>query len=917
MRRLRIIAAFLALALLAGAAGAQAPGKLKVLIVTGQNNHDWRATTPVLKDILERSGRFEVTVNEHPEACTAADFAPYDAILSNYNNYNGPRWGAVAEQAFLDFIRRGKGLVVIHAANNAFTDWPEYVALIGGIWAGGAGHGQLHPFVVRIADHSHPITRAMSDFLHGRDELYHRLEMQPNIHLLATAYSAPEKGGTGRDEPVARVVDWQGGRCFHNVLGHSEEAMQDAGFVALVQRGTEWAATGRVSVATDVRTLVPQLGAEDEAARYEAKSRLIAIGEEAMAPLMELVAGSDARLAGEARDALLWIAQRWAGTPKAAGIESALITYADTGRPTEVRTLAARMLGLLGDAQAVPTLRAMTAEAPLREEARRALMQIPGREVTAALVEMLDSAEPAFAADILHALGARGDWSATPAVVAAAEKGNTGVRLAAVAALGQMGDRTAAEPLWDIATRGPAELRSAALDAYLRLGDAMLAQRQFHRGLGMFRRALSAPGTEMQQVAALIGLGRAGRPEGVEDIKPFLRGPTRQVQVVAAAALAQIPGPGATAALLAGLKEAPALRLTILGLLGQRGDKEATPTIVAALSDADEGVQLAAVAALGAIGDPSAAPALREMIAGGADAVRGAALNAGLDIADAQLQSGDKAGAAQAYLYAWTAARASETKARAIRGLGASGSSDALAMVKEALNSPDAAVAEAALQAYVEIGAAAAAAGANQRAIEIYTDVLERMTGPQALVVANRLRELSADIDVGALQGFVTNWWIIGPFPNANNEAWAPERHYFPEQEIALDKKYEVEGQQLAWLFHHATDPQGIVPLDQILSPTDDKAAYMYAQVVSPQAQEVRFKVGSDDGIKVWVNRELALTHNVDRDVAVDDEMFGARLREGSNDVLVEVTNGGGDWGAVVRITDAQGRPLRLEQRKP
>ncbi|UCH36326.1 MAG: ThuA domain-containing protein [Armatimonadota bacterium] len=913
MKPLRVIIALAVIAvLLASAAAAPAVGKINVLIVTGQNNHDWRSTTPVLQDILERSGQFRVTVNEHPEACTAADFAPYDVILSNYN---GDRWGPVAEQAFLDFIRAGKGFVVIHAANNAFTDWPEYIALIGGYWGATAGHGRQHQFPVRIVDHSHPITRGMSDFLSSTDELYHRLTMMPDIHLLATAFSAEDTGGTGSDEPMVWTVEWQGGRCFHNALGHHAEAMQGEEFAALVQRGTEWAATGTVSAETDVRTLAPQLGAEDEDARYAAKSRLIGMGEPAVAPLMAMVAAGDAQLAGEARDTLIWIAQRWAGTPQAAGIQRWVIHLAGRERAASVRRIAAHMLGLMGDARAVATLKSMLSEDALREDARQALMQIPGPEATQALVEMLGTVGPESQQAILHALGARGDRAATPAAIDAAQSGNLVVRLAAIDALGLIGDPAGAEPLWDIAATGPAELRSPALDAYLRLAYAALEQGRVHRGVTMYRRALALGQSDVQQVAALVGLGVSGRPEMVNDIRPFLGADNPQVRTTAAAALAQIPGAEATAALIGALKAlARDERATVIGFLGQRGDSSATPALIAALSDPIPGVRTAAAEALGQLADATAAGPLRAVIERATDPLRAAALDAYVSVADALLGAGETTTAAEAYLYALGAAQAEGAKARALRGAGATGNMAALPTVKAALDA-DGDVAAAALEAYVQLGDAAARAGDEAQATAIYTDAAGRTTGPQGLSAAQKLQELGVEVDVAAMQGFITNWWIIGPFPNVNREAWG--KQYFPEREVVLDKEYELDGQKLAWSAYHAEDIQAIVPLDEILSPTDNKAAYMYAEVTSPQAMKVTFKVGSDDGIKVWLNGEQVFGNNAARGVVVDQDVFEATLKQGTNDILVEVLNGGSDWDAVVRLVDEQNRPLQLEQRRP
>ncbi len=226
--------------------GAQAPQKLRVLILTGENNHNWRATTPVLRQILEDTGRFTVHVTYRPERCTAEKFARYDVLLSNFNSRQ--RWGEPAESALLDYVRGGGGCVIIHAANNAFPDWPEYDQLIGGGWRKGAGHGVRWSFPVEIVDREHPVTKGMPDFQNAVDELYHRLTMQPHIRLLAHAFSDEEKRGTGNYEPQIWIVRYGEGRMFHNSLGHDVKTMSGVGFIVATQRGTEWAATGRVTI---------------------------------------------------------------------------------------------------------------------------------------------------------------------------------------------------------------------------------------------------------------------------------------------------------------------------------------------------------------------------------------------------------------------------------------------------------------------------------------------------------------------------------------------------------------------------------------------------------------------------------------------------------------------------------------------
>jgi type 1 glutamine amidotransferase len=236
----------------------QTPPKIKVLILTGVNNHDWRATTPLLREILERTGRFDVRVNEEGRGCGLETFASYDVLLLNYNDVKltvGPWWDNRTRQALLDYVRSGKGVVSYHSSNNAFWGWEEYDKLIGGTWRETAGHAPYHAYTVRIVDREHPVTKDMPASFAETDELYHRLSLQPNIRVLATAYDDPKncnkadrECGTGKDEPLIWTVQYGAGRVFQTALGHDLKSMESPGFQLTLERGTEWAASGQVTI---------------------------------------------------------------------------------------------------------------------------------------------------------------------------------------------------------------------------------------------------------------------------------------------------------------------------------------------------------------------------------------------------------------------------------------------------------------------------------------------------------------------------------------------------------------------------------------------------------------------------------------------------------------------------------------------
>jgi type 1 glutamine amidotransferase len=237
--------------------------KIQVLIITGQNRHDWRSVTPVLRRMLEDTGRFEVRVTEEFRGSGPETLALYDLIVVNYFEQRLPelRWGDQAQNALLDFVRSGKGLVIYHFSLAAFDGWEEYEKLSAGNWRPNHGHhSPRHDFTVQIQDRDHPITRGLKEsFLQLNDELYANLKWQPagSYHVVATAWDDHSlyRGrarqpipGPGRHQPVLWTVQYGQGRVFTTALGHDAEAVQGSGFSTTFTRGAEWAATGKVTL---------------------------------------------------------------------------------------------------------------------------------------------------------------------------------------------------------------------------------------------------------------------------------------------------------------------------------------------------------------------------------------------------------------------------------------------------------------------------------------------------------------------------------------------------------------------------------------------------------------------------------------------------------------------------------------------
>ena len=278
--------------------------QIKVLIVDGQNNHVvWPKSTIMMKQYLEETGLFEVDIARSKytwkaereeeylllagvgetenlkESKTDPDFKPkfkkYDVVVSNFG-WKAADWPEKTQKAFEKFVKSGGGFVSVHAADNSFPNWKAYNEMIGiGGWGGrtekhgpyvyytndgelvrdtspgkAGAHGPQNVFPVTIRTADHPITKDMPEtWLTTKDECYAKLRgPAENMTILATGKDQSGKAPTDRHEPMLMAIDYGKGRIFHTTLGHDDYSIESVGFIISFLRGTEWAATGKVTI---------------------------------------------------------------------------------------------------------------------------------------------------------------------------------------------------------------------------------------------------------------------------------------------------------------------------------------------------------------------------------------------------------------------------------------------------------------------------------------------------------------------------------------------------------------------------------------------------------------------------------------------------------------------------------------------
>ena len=140
----------------------------------------------------------------------------------------------------------------------------------------------------------------------------------------------------------------------------------------------------------------------------------------------------------------------------------------------------------------------------------------------------------------------------------------------------------------------------------------------------------------------------------------------------------------------------------------------------------------------------------------------------------------------------------------------------------------------------------------------------------------------------------IKNWHIIGPFPNEHNQGWNTE--YAPEKEINLNASYDGKNsKQVSWKIIKSN--KNYIDLESIYPHEADAAAYALSYVNSPIPNKAFLAIGSDDGVKAWLNNKLVGKDHAFRTADAFQDMFPVVLKKGWNKILLKITQGAGGWG--------------------
>jgi HEAT repeat protein len=555
--------------------------------------------------------------------------------------------------------------------------------------------------------------------------------------------------------------------------------------------------------------------------------------------------------------------------------------------------------------------------------------KLEGSDATKALADLLPKVNGPVQIALLTCLQRRGDPSALAAVAQMAGSSDPDVRMAAINAMGDLGDGSVALLLAEKAATAAGAEKLAARSALLnlRIGDVTPAlleafttapaavKPELIRALGDRGDTSAAPRLlelarsqdDAMRASSLQALALLAGPAQLPDlVQLVVQASSDDARSEAADALSSacqrietISGHCDVEALVKAVQTGPMeARLALLPVCSGLAESPVREALRAALTDTEPRVREAALRALCDTRDGELLPDLVKAAGGATDpklrllAVRGCVRlttqEEGVKISNEQ-----KVAALKTMLD--NRLEASE-KRLVLSGLGAIPDSQALGLALNMLDDP--AVKAEAAQSVIQI--AGSLAGANpEEAGEALKKALSVTSDPAAQAAAQEVQK-----NIWKMSGYVTTWQVAGPYEQQGKSytqlfdiPFAPETgdsasvHW---QNLSVNTK-NAESWKMDLL--HALGGE-------------QRVAYARTWINSPKKQAVRLELGSDDGVKVWLNAQLVHANNVARAVQAASDKVDVTLNQGWNSLLLKVTQYNAGWGFCVRFAEAGGEPV-------
>ncbi|HPO15018.1 MAG TPA: HEAT repeat domain-containing protein [Candidatus Hydrogenedentes bacterium] len=592
-------------------------------------------------------------------------------------------------------------------------------------------------------------------------------------------------------------------------------------------------------------------------------------------------------------------------------VTTQLMTLLDPAQSNDVKIRVLRILPIvIPEGYDVGPVAALLTDADpgLREKAREALEVTGTLHAAEALCNALAAAPPDFQAAILFALARMEKTLCLETVLTYTRSKDATVRAAAAHALAWTGNPEYLPTLESVWKSSDETTAFDACDAYLRLADAMVVSGgKWELAMSLYRQVLKKDLSLVHRSGAIAGLGRYGDESVLDDIMNALKGAdARELEPAVLAAFDSLQGAEAGKQLLALYPNLPdSMKLGMLGIFGRKQDPLFLDTLNSAAKSDDSAFRKAALAALGDSQLPGAVQGIVAIGHSGSAEDKAAVTETLKRMASVLRARDDKQGAGKAFLELYRFADTDELRQEAMDGIKQFPIPEAFDVIMQTMNEEE----RANLPPAILLGLAKTLndAGRAEDGKKLLETALTRIDSAEALQEA--FKYLGPDaLGMAPRLGVITAWHMVGPFPWDMNKAFSVIN--VNEPNVDLNASYTSDGKTLTWKKVSTGDPGGLIDLAGNLAQADHVCGYAFAKISVPEACDIQVRTGSDDGIKVWVNRQVVTEQNVDRPTKMDSEQNPAKLNAGENSILVECTQNAGGWNFCLRLTKADGAVL-------
>jgi HEAT repeat protein len=599
--------------------------------------------------------------------------------------------------------------------------------------------------------------------------------------------------------------------------------------------------------------------------------------------------------------------QQFDGTKEKENVRIA--AYVGLIRSDENQALALVISGLAG------------ADVAYQSAALRVAVEIRDSKATAAFTDLLAKSLPPLQIALLRLLSQRGDAAAAPAVLVMAQNPNADVRLAAIVALGILGDASMVPWLAQAATSSDKSEQKAARQALTELRHGDVA------GAIIAQLPSASSGVQLELIRALTARrDKSAAPQ----LLALARTENAAVRSAALSALKPLVDGSHLPALVKLMEQSPddasrAESQDVFQSLANRtsaGQKLDVTPLFQELNTTNIATRIALLQVSAFFVDDRLRAALRAALKDPNDSVRSAVARAVCDSRDAQwmpdllelakasIEPATRANALAGYVRlvgeddanfpaprraqllqsAFGLATRAEEKRLILSSLASAPNIESLQFVDRALSEPE-------LKTAAEVAALRIATAMLPTEPTAGTTLLRRLVAEGS----------SPDVKTGAqsaLKQFDADWLYTGPYRQAGVECRALfDVTFAPEL---------PDSNQLEWRRASGTADlarRGEVDLADVVG-GNDCVVYLKTRVFAPTAQPVSFAIGSDDGIKFWVNGELVHANNAVRGLTSGEDKANGKLRAGWNDLLAKVTQSSAGCGMTLEIKHADGSEI-------